>query len=299
MRARLTLAASAAIVGCGGGGGEQARGESVDAGPAEACKPAEGTPELALALVADGLSFPTDVQSPPGDARIFVAEQKGLIRIIDSGTLRETPFLDLRARMKATPESYDERGLLGLAFHPDFAKNRRFFVNYTGQESCNGAGGCDTHIAEFRVSVGDPNLADAASERELLTQDQPYFNHNGGGLAFGPDGALYVALGDGGSAFDPEGNGQNRGVLLGKILRLDVDGGEPYGVPADNPFVGEDGAREEIWAYGLRNPWRISFDSETGDLYVADVGQYDVEEIDVQPASSAGGENYGWSVWEG
>ena len=223
-----------------------------------------------------------------GSGRLFVIEKEGRIRIVTDGQLSPDPFLDISAIVNSRA---NERGLLGLAFHPNYASNGRFFVFYT-----DGRGA--TVVAEYRVS-SDPNRADPASAQVLLTQTQPFANHNGGMLAFGSDGMLYVALGDGGSAGDPQGNGQRQDTLLGKLLRLDV--GEPgvYRVPPDNPFVGVSGARAEIWAYGLRNPWRFSFDRATGDLYIADVGQNSFEEIDFAAASSPGGENYGWKVMEG
>jgi glucose/arabinose dehydrogenase len=229
-----------------------------------------------------------DVQAPPGDrSRLFILEQGGRIRVLRDGVLLERPFLDLAGRLSTG----GERGLLGLAFHPGYAQNRRFFINYTDPAG-------NTVIAELRAS-SDPDLADAASERALLRVDQPFANHNGGGLAFGPDGKLYVGLGDGGSGGDPLGNGQDLDTLLGKLLRLDVDAATPYAVPPDNPLAGRPGARGEIWAYGLRNPWRFAFDSATGDLYIGDVGQNRREEIDVGLASRRGGENYGWNITEG
>ncbi|MDX1502159.1 MAG: PQQ-dependent sugar dehydrogenase [Thermoanaerobaculia bacterium] len=240
-----------------------------------------------LELVVDGLDRPLLVtHAGDGSGRVFLVEQSGRIRIHD-GQLLDPPFLDLSGRVSCC----GERGLLGLAFHPGYAENGLFYVNYT-----NGAG--DTVLARFEVGA-DPNVADADSEVVLLTLDQPFANHNGGHIAFGPDGYLYVATGDGGSGGDPQNNAQNLGSLLGKILRLDVDSATPYAVPADNPFVGRAGAAEEIWAYGLRNPWRFSFDRDTGDLYIGDVGQGEREEIDFQPASSPGGENYGWRIREG
>lgn len=228
------------------------------------------------------------------DERLFVLEQVGRIRIIENNQLLATPFLDIRDRVGSVAT---EQGLLGLAFHPDYstpgaAGEGLFFVNYTDY---NG----DTHISRFSAVEGEPNLADPNSEVNYLTVDQPYHNHNGGSLVFGPDGYLYAGLGDGGSQNDPLGAGQDLSILLGKILRLDVDSVEDaYAVPADNPFAGSTDARPEIWAYGLRNPWRISFDRATGDLFIADVGQNQWEEVNFQPAGSKGGENYGWSIME-
>ena len=232
-------------------------------------------------FIVSGLERPVDLQAD-GSGRLFVVEKLGHIHIIENGELIETPFLNIEDRVN---DSSNEMGLLGLAFHPAYAQNGYFFVNYTGS-------GGDTFISRFQVS-GDPNIADPASEVNLLRVDQPFPNHNGGGLDFGPDGYLYAGLGDGGSAGDPFGNGQKTDTLLGKILRLDVDSAEPYTVPADNPFG------SEIWDYGLRNPWRISFDPLTGDLYMGDVGQNAWEEIDIHPAGEPGGINYGWDFREG
>jgi glucose/arabinose dehydrogenase len=217
---------------------------------------------------------------------VFIVEQVGVIRILQDGQVLDPPFLDLRDRVGAQS---NEQGLLGLAFHPDYAANGYFFVNYTDFRG-------DTHLARFQ-RADDPNRADPGSEMELLTVRQPYPNHNGGGLVFGPEGNLYAGLGDGGSAGDPQGNGQATDTLLGKVLRLDVNV-EPYGIPADNPFV-NGGGRPEIWAYGLRNPWRLAFDGQTGDLYIGDVGQNAWEEINFQPAGAPGGLNYGWVYREG
>ena len=243
-----------------------------------------------LETVASGLDFPVFLTAPPGDqTRLFVVEKTGRIRIVRNGSLLPVPFLDLSARVS----SGGERGLLGLAFHPGYAGNGRFVVHYT-----NPAG--DTRVAVFRVSA-DPDRADAASEQVILAVEQPFANHNGGMLAFGPDGHLYVALGDGGSGGDPQGHGQNRGSLLGKLLRLAVDGAGTATVPLDNPFAGQAGLRGEIWSYGLRNPWRFGFDRQTGDLYIADVGQQSREEINLGTAAEGGGRgvNYGWNVMEG
>jgi glucose/arabinose dehydrogenase len=246
-----------------------------------------GTPPLTNTLVARGLESPVDLQAPAGDRnRLFVVEQGGRIRVIRGGSVVATPFLDITSRVVFG----GERGLLGLAFHPRYGENGRFFVNYTDRAG-------DTHIAEFRVS-SNPDVADAGSERLLLFVDQPFSNHNGGGLVFGTDGFLYIGLGDGGSGGDPFGNGQNLGTALGKMLRIDVDRGDPFGVPPDNPFVGTPGAFPAIWAYGLRNPWRFAFDRSTGSLVIADVGQNQLEEVDVAPPGRAG-LNYGWNITEG
>ena len=236
-----------------------------------------------LEKVADGLTSPVAITNA-GDERLFVVEQGGVIRLVTPEGVADAPFLDISDRVSAG----GERGLLGLAFPDDHAASGRFYVYYTDRQG-------DTVVSRFTAS-GD--TADPGSEQPLLRQEQPYSNHNGGQLAFGPDGYLYVALGDGGSGGDPEGNGQDLGTLLGKLLRIDVSG-DGYVVPQDNPFVAQQGALPEIWAYGLRNPWRFSFDRATGDLYIADVGQNAFEEVNLQRASSAGGENYGWRIMEG
>src|SRR5215217_6014509 len=232
-------------------------------------------------MIVSGLARPVDLQ-PDGSGRLFIIEKTGRIRILQDGQLLDQPFLDITDRVGSDG---NEQGLLGLAFHPQYAQNGRFFVNYTNN---NG----DTEFARFQVS-GDPNSADPNSEVKLLGVNQPFPNHNGGVLAFGPDGYLYAGLGDGGAAGDPLGNAQNTNALLGKILRIDVDSAEPYAVPPDNPFG------NEVWAYGLRNPWRISFDRATGDLYIGDVGQGAWEEIDFLLAGSPGGMNFGWDHSEG
>jgi glucose/arabinose dehydrogenase len=232
------------------------------------------------APVASGFVQPTDIQfADDGSGRMFVLEQPGRIRIVKDGQVAPTPFLDIGGKVRSTGS---EQGLLGLAFHPDFAHNPYFYINYT---DTNG----NTVIARYQAS-GDS--ADPNSEQVLIHQDQPFPNHNGGVLAFGPDGYLYAGLGDGGSGGDPFGNGQNTKVLLGKVLRIDVDHGDPYGIPPGNPLG------NEIWEYGLRNPWRISFDKGTGDLYIADVGQNAWEELDYVDKDQ-GGLNFGWNYREG
>jgi len=253
--------------------------------------PGDGGPSppvaVGLETVVQGLAFPVWLSSPPGDPRLFVVEKGGRVVIVEDGALLPEPFLDLRGQVSTG----NEQGLLSLVFHPDYAANGRFFVDFTDP-------GGDTRIVEYRVSAGDPDRADPGSARLVLALDQPFSNHNGGQIVFGPDGMLWVGTGDGGSGGDPHGNGQNRGALLGKLLRIDVDGGQPYGIPSDNPFVDTAGARPEIWAYGLRNPWRFSFDRATGDLYIGDVGQNRFEEVNA--VSGAGrGLNYGWNVMEG
>ncbi|MEX1170111.1 MAG: PQQ-dependent sugar dehydrogenase [Chloroflexota bacterium] len=247
---------------------------------------------LDVEVVTDRLDQPVDVAVPDdGSGRVFVAERPGRIRVVRDGVVDDEPFLDIRERIA----SGGERGLLGLAFHPDFPDDPRFFVDYT---DVNG----DTVMAEYRQDESDPAVGDPDSERVLLHIDQPYPNHNGGAVVFGSDGMLYVAMGDGGSGGDPHGNGQRLDTLLGKILRIDVDdpGDERrgYGIPNDNPYLDAPEAMPEIWLTGLRNPWRIRFDEATGDLWIGDVGQGAWEEIDVAPAG-VGALNFGWNRMEG
>jgi glucose/arabinose dehydrogenase len=242
--------------------------------------------ELAVERVASGLAMPLHLTAPLGDRRLFIVEQEGRIRLVKNGALLARPFLDITSKVL----SGGERGLLSLAFHPRYAENGFFYVNYTD-------GNGDTQVERYRVSR-DPDVADGASAHTILHVAQPYANHNGGHILFGPDGMLYIGTGDGGSGGDPHRYGQDRNVLLGKLLRIDVDRGDPYAIPPDNPFIQESGARPEIWAYGLRNPWRMAFDWDTRLLYIADVGQNRWEEINVQPAGAAG-LNYGWNRMEG
>lgn len=257
--------------------------------PTEAPAPAFPDPEsFSWKTVVSGLQKPVDLSGAgDGSGRAFILEQPGRILILKNGELLSTPFLDIRQRVGS---SSSEQGLLGIAFHPQYAQNGYFFVNYTDR-------GGDTVVARFQVSA-DPDQADAGSERVLLRVEQPYPNHNGGGMAFDNDGYLYISLGDGGSAGDPLGSGQSLQTLLGKLLRIDVNQETGYAIPPDNPFAAG-GGLPEIWAYGLRNAWRFSFDRLTGDLYIADVGQNRWEEIDFLPAGAAGGANFGWNYREG
>jgi glucose/arabinose dehydrogenase len=239
-------------------------------------------------VVVSELENPVLVTSAgDGSGRLFVVEKVGIIRVIQNGDLLTTPFLDIRDRIGSRSS---EQGLLGLAFHPGYAENGRFFLNYTDTSG-------DTIIARYLVSAVDANQAEPSSETRLLKIDQPYANHNGGVVAFGKDGYLYLGLGDGGSAGDPQNLAQSLQTLLGKILRIDVDSDEPYAVPPENSF--SPGQLAEIWAYGLRNPWRFSFDRVTGDLFMGDVGQNQWEEINFLPAGSPAGANFGWKYNEG
>jgi glucose/arabinose dehydrogenase len=291
---------------------------AIAAVPSTATAQTEEAPAVGLRTVADGLTSPVTLASPgDGSGRLFVVDQAGLIRVLTpDGALRPEPFLDLRSRMVPLMAGFDERGLLGLAFHPQYAANGRFFVYYSAPLRAGAPAGFNhtSNISEFRVSSADPNRADPASERVLLQVDEPQFNHNAGTLLFGPDdGDLYISLGDGGGAndvglghvadwFADNGGGNGQDVtqnLLGSILRIDVDRGAPYAIPADNPFAGTPGCADgcdETWAYGFRNPYRMSFDSGgSHQLFVGDVGQASWEEVSIV---SAGG-NYGWNVKEG
>jgi glucose/arabinose dehydrogenase len=253
----------------------------------------DGIPQMTTSLVASGLSSPLYVTHAPGDFdRIFIVEQPGRIRVMNTKTNQMSVFLDIQSIVV----SGGERGLLGLAFHPNYDKNGLFYVSYTGASGVS-------RIARYTVSGSDPNVANPTSGQVMLSISQPFSNHNGGWIGFSPvDGYLYYSTGDGGSGGDPGNRAQTKTNLLGKMLRIDVDGtngpGGLYGIPSDNAFVGTTG-RDEIWAYGLRNAWRCSFDRETGDLWIADVGQGAWEEINRQPGNSGGGENYGWRCYEG
>jgi hypothetical protein len=274
----LFSAAAVVVMGCndstapGDGGGPLPSGLSLKLDP----------------FVTGGLTAPVFLTQPLDDGRIFVVEQPGRIRIIRNGMLQTQPVLDLTSKVLYG----GERGLLSVAFHPQFAANRSFYVYYTTQP--NG----DIRIERYTMTL-DHESADPASAKLILTTPHSaQANHNGGLLTFGPDGMLYAGLGDGGGGGDPFGNGQNFNALLGSLLRLDVDHGDPYAIPADNPFVGQANHRGEIWAKGLRNPWRYAFDPPSGNLYIADVGQGALEEVDVVPAGQAG-VNYGWNIMEG
>jgi glucose/arabinose dehydrogenase len=295
------IALVAIAVGC-----EDEDGGGMQQPPPGMMPPPTGEPlgRVGLELVADGFTSPVLLAEAPDDTgRLFVVDQTGVIQIIDAGgqTL-DAPFLDIRDRMVDLMDDFDERGLLGLAFHPDFATNGRLYVYYSAplREEAPDEFDHTSHISEFTVTANGDQV-DLNSERILLQVDEPQFNHNGGMLAFGPDGYLYISLGDGGGANDvgpghsPMGNAQDLEMLLGKVLRIDVDGGEPYGIPSDNPFVGTDG-RDEIWAYGFRNPFRFSFDLENDNrMFLGDAGQNRWEEVDIVER----GGNYGWNIREG
>jgi glucose/arabinose dehydrogenase len=301
--ALLVALSVAGVVGCGSGdeavattGGERsvtgpdtAGASHRDPGATTAARTAQAARGFRLARVAGGLGDALHVTGAPGQRnRLFVARQSGRIQVLDRGRVRAAPFLDLSGAISAG----GERGLLGLAFHPGYARNGRFYVNYTDRAG-------DTQVVEYRRASA--TRANPRSARRLLSISQPFANHNGGHLAFGPDGHLYIGTGDGGGGGDPRGNGQSRTTLLGKILRIDVDartGGRPYGIPRDNPFRGG-GGRPEIYAYGLRNPWRFSFDRARGDMWIADVGQSAVEEVNFRPRGRARGANFGWNAYEG
>jgi len=252
---------------------------------------------LTTIRVASGLNRPIFVTAPAGDSRLFIIEQRGVIKILQNGVVLPLPFLDIDA-LVPNISGNDERGLLGLAFHPNYAQNGFFYLNYINL-------GSDTIIARYQVSA-DPNRADSLSAQQVMFIDQPFTNHNGGHLTFGPDNYLYIGMGDGGSAGDPQGNGQRDNTLLGKMLRIDINGddfpGDPaknYAIPPTNPFAGAGDPLDEIWAKGVRNPYRWSFDRLTGDMYIGDVGQGCFEEISFQPAGHAGGLNFGWRLMEG
>ncbi|HNV99396.1 MAG TPA: PQQ-dependent sugar dehydrogenase [Chitinophagales bacterium] len=247
----------------------------------------DAQPVIDLQVFATGLNNPVDI-AHCGDDRLFIVERAGRIRIVQAdGTVLPDYFLDITDQIES---GYQEQGLLGLAFHPDYASNGYFYVHYNDEDG-------NTVISRFSVSAGDPNVADEASEMVMMNIDQPFVNHNGGCIKFGPDGMLYIGMGDGGSAGDPGDRAQNAMLRLGKMLRIDVNGIEPFAIPNDNPFIGALDTLNEIWSIGLRNPWRFSFDPLTGNLWIADVGQNLHEELNVEPAGM-GGLNYGWRCYE-
>ena len=250
--------------------------------------PLKAQPTIALVEFSSGFEFPVDITNA-GDERMFIVERKGYIKITDMlGNVLPNDFLDIHEQVES---GYQEQGLLGLAFHPDYASNGFFYVNYIDLDG-------NTVVSRFTVSAVNPDSADIASELILFTADQPFTNHNGGCLKFGPDGYLYIGLGDGGSAGDPGNRAQNPENKLGKMHRIDVNGATPYAIPTDNPFATATDTLQEIWAIGYRNPWRFSFDQLTGNMWIGDVGQNLFEEINVEPAGS-GGHNYGWKCYEG
>ncbi|HUG00286.1 MAG TPA: PQQ-dependent sugar dehydrogenase [Longimicrobiales bacterium] len=272
-----------APLGCGDAYGPA----DTDTPPDSTDSPPDSTPNsLRMVRVATGLTDPVFLTAPSGDGRQFIVEQSGRIRILADGQVAAVPFLDIGDRVL----DGGERGLLGLAFHPDYASNGRFYVHYTRSDGTS-------RIARFQAGSG-ADVADPESESVVLEVAQPFSNHNAGMLEFGPDGLLYIAFGDGGGSGDPNGNGQDTGTLLGSLLRIDVDGADPYAIPAGNPFPPGGSERPEIWAWGLRNPWRFSIDSVAGRIWIGDVGQNSAEEINRQPLDAAA-VNYGWSVMEG
>ena len=259
------------------------------AGDSTGSHPPPGSVDVHLEQVATGFKMPVLVLSAPGDTgRLFVVEKGGTVRVLKHGVLLPTPFIDLGSRVTGG----SEQGLLGMAFHP---RDGRVVLSFTIPGP---TGGGRSRIATFTTGA-DPDVLDPASEQAVIEFDQPYSNHNGGHVVFGPDGYLYAGFGDGGSGGDPQGHGQDRNDLLGSLLRLDLDHGLPYTIPATNPFVGQPNMRGELWNWGLRNPWRFSFDRGNGNLYIADVGQNAWEEVDVQPAASTGGENSAGTSWRG
>lgn len=273
---RHAMLVASALIGCGESGVTSSE-------PNPPIEVAPGT--FGLAQVASGLSNPLYLTAPTGDSRLFVVEKIGRIRVIKNGSLLATPFLDIRTKVSGG----SEQGLLSVAFHPSYASNGFLYVNYTDLDG-------DTAIERYTVSANS-DVANPASAKMILAIDQPFANHNGGLNLFGPDGFLYIGMGDGGGGGDPNGNGQNKNVLLGKILRIDIEGGNPYAIPASNPYI-NGGGRAEVWAYGLRNPWRFAFDRTDNLLYIADVGQNAFEEVNVVPANQPA-VNYGWNVMEG
>jgi glucose/arabinose dehydrogenase len=293
-RARILIVAlPAALAACGASGAAQpGTSPAIGAAARNPATGAAGTHANVRLVQVGSFSQPVSVTGAPDDpSRVFVAERSGEVMLLVNGHKQAHPFLDLTSSVYS--QGGDEQGLIGLAFAPDYVRSGRFYVDYT-------IPGNDVRIVQYQRSASNANLASPSSGRVVLTIDHhKYTNHNGGQLSFGPEGDLYIGVGDGGSEDDPENNGQNTDTLLAKILRIDPSPGGGYTIPATNPFVGQSGRRAEIWAYGLRNPWRFSFDRSTGSLIIGDVGQDLQEEIDFAPAGTGAGANYGWSVWEG
>ena len=293
VRARITLLVlPVALAACGAGGATRASSSQPVASTTRLTA-ATRTAAAGVRLTEVGdFSEPVGVTGAPGDpSQVFVVQRAGQVMLLLDGHKQAQPFLDIAKLVNS--HGGDEQGLLGLAFSPDYIHNGLFYVDYTIADN-------DIVVVQYRRSASDTDLADAGSARVVLTIDHhKYTNHNGGQLQFGPEGDLYIGVGDGGSEEDPENNGQNTDTLLGKILRIDPSPGGGYTIPSSNPFVGQAGKRAEIWAYGLRNPWRFSFDRSTGDMIIGDVGQNLQEEVDFAPAGTGAGANYGWSIWEG
>jgi glucose/arabinose dehydrogenase len=291
----LAAVAAALVTGCGGGDDDETTTEAATDATIEATETTEttqqtGSGEGGVALQKVGeFEEPTYVAQAPGSNDLYVVERSGRLRIVRDGETLEQPALDLSGEVS---DEGQEQGMLSVAFHPEFATSRLLYVYFTGSDQ-------DQHVVEFRA--GEDGIVEEGSRREVLRMDDFASNHNGGLLLFGPDSHLYIGTGDGGIADDPERNGQDLGSLLGKLLRIDPrpSGGRPYGIPPDNPFVGRAGARPEVYSYGLRNPWRFSFDRENQALTIADVGQNSLEEVDYTTAGRARGANFGWSAFEG
>ncbi len=281
------LMAVLAVLACSDTQARPSSGKTTPESPSAAGSVSE-TQSRSVTLQQVGGRFrnPVHLASPPGDSRLFIVEQAGRIIVVKNGTAASEPFLDISSRVK----SGGEQGLLSMAFHPNYRSNGQFFVNFTDKEG-------DTRVERFTVT-SNPDVANESSMKLVFEVDQPYSNHNGGHILFGLDGMLYIGMGDGGSGGDPHGNGQNPRALLGKMLRINVNRGEPYSIPVGNPYADGSQGRQEVWAIGLRNPWRFAFDRPTGLLYIADVGQNQYEEVHVEPASRAG-LNYGWKKMEG
>jgi len=288
----ILLALPLALSACGAGKAADSGSSPQLVAAAQAVGATHTSPAKVRLVQVGSFTQPIGVTGAPGDAsRVFVVQRGGQVMLLLNGHEQARPFLDLSNLVYS--QGSDEQGLLGLAFAPNYSSTGIFYVDYTIANN-------DVRVVQYQRSESNPNLADPASAHLVLTIDHHlYTNHNGGQLAFGPEGDLFIGVGDGGSEDDPDNNGQNTDTLLGKILRIDPSPGGGYTIPSSNPFVGQAGKRAEIWAYGLRNPWRFSFDRSTGALIIGDVGQDLQEEVDFAPAGTGAGANYGWSIWEG